>query len=172
MRIYLIGMPGCGKSTVGHHLAEALNYNFLDLDQAIEEKEGNSIPDIFSTKGEDYFRKIEKEVLETTLPENTVIATGGGAPCFFNNMGFIKEQGLAIFLDTPTKLLAERVLQQKGSRPLVDDQQSLENVQKALEEKRNDRLAFYMQADYRIDTSEGTPLQLSERISAFVSKHC
>ena len=98
-------------------------------------------------------------------------ATGGGAPCFFGNMDFIKQHGISIFLDTPSNLLAERVLQQKGSSPLVDARQNRETIQKALDEKRNDRLAFYQKAQYRIDTSESDPLQLSETISDLISKH-
>ncbi len=82
-RIYLVGMPASGKTTFGKELAKALNFNFIDLDEVLVEKVGTSISDLFREKGEAYFRDLEKEILEQTTPTKTVIATGGGAPCFF-----------------------------------------------------------------------------------------
>lgn len=133
-------MPGSGKSTVGKLLAEKLNRQFLDLDKEIERMAGWYITDIFDQLGEDYFRELEKSVLLMLirLNEPAVIATGGGAPCFFDNMDLMKKSGPTIFLDTPLDQLVARVMKDKSTRPLVsqmtDDQ--VENDMKALYEKR------------------------------------
>ncbi|MEP2025618.1 shikimate kinase, partial [Reichenbachiella sp.] len=87
-KIFLIGMPGSGKSTLGKELAEKLGRNFFDLDAEIERMAGWVIPDIFAQVGEDYFRELENSVLLMLirLNEPAVIATGGGAPCFYDNI--------------------------------------------------------------------------------------
>lgn len=82
-RIYLLGMPGSGKSTLSKQLAKEINYHFLDLDEWIVQHERNSISEIFAIKGEEYFREIERKALLYSLTlQRTVIATGGGTPCF------------------------------------------------------------------------------------------
>ena len=85
MRIFLIGFMGCGKTTMGKNMAKALRYNFVDLDEYIVKKTGESIKHIFKKKGEDAFRDLEKEsLMEVCKKDNLVISTGGGTPCFFN----------------------------------------------------------------------------------------
>ena len=87
MLIYLIGYMGAGKTTYGKRLARDINYNFIDLDQKIEAEQGKTISEIFAEKGEDGFRQIEREAMIQTFGlENTIVATGGGTPCFFDNM--------------------------------------------------------------------------------------
>ena len=87
MRIYLIGLPGSGKTTLGKQVAKALNLTFIDMDEKIEQTEGKSISEIFSKEGEAYFRDIERAMLhQVAQEENCIISTGGGAPCFFDNM--------------------------------------------------------------------------------------
>jgi shikimate kinase len=87
MRIFLIGFMGCGKSTIGKKLAKTLSCKFIDLDKYIERKTGESIQQIFKEKGEKYFRVLETEsLMEICESDNLVIATGGGTPCFFDNM--------------------------------------------------------------------------------------
>jgi shikimate kinase len=86
-RIYLLGMMGVGKSTLGKQLARQLHYSFIDLDKSIEKEEGKSIPDIFAQLGEGYFRKVERQMLLKTAERNhIVVAVGGGTPCFYENM--------------------------------------------------------------------------------------
>jgi shikimate kinase len=86
-RIYLLGMMGVGKSTLGKQLARQLHYSFIDLDKAIEQAEGKSIPDLFEQKGESYFRLVEQRQLKETARKNhIVIAVGGGTPCYYENM--------------------------------------------------------------------------------------
>lgn len=120
MRIYLIGYMGCGKSTLGRELAKNLNLQFIDLDHYIESRNCKSVASIFADRGEDGFRKLEQSALrEVADIENVVIATGGGAPCFFNNMELMNETGTTIYLDASPKLLADRLSKSKTVRPLI-----------------------------------------------------
>ena len=124
MHVYLIGMPGAGKSTVGKMLAEKLGRTFVDLDVAIEKMAGFSIPEIFENHGEDYFRKLESETLKTvsSSDEKLLIATGGGTPCFFDNVAFMQTQGLVLYQKTSPEILAERLRALPlNSRPLLKE---------------------------------------------------
>ncbi|WP_258101223.1 shikimate kinase [Marinoscillum pacificum] len=118
--IYLVGMPGCGKSYFGKKLATELDCALIDLDKVIEEKEGMEIAEIFSSKGEDYFRKIENEVLKETTNECEfqIISTGGGTPCFHDGIDYMNQHGITVFLETERELLIERIAR-KSHRPLM-----------------------------------------------------
>src|SRR5690606_29231119 len=121
-RIFLIGMPGSGKTTLGRQLAQALDMPFLDLDEVIEDNEQTKVGSIFNTHGEDYFRNQEKILLRTTAMEHhaLVMATGGGTPCFFDNLSFMKEHGKVVFIDVPVREITSR-LRKDGiaKRPLL-----------------------------------------------------
>jgi shikimate kinase len=151
MKIFLIGMPGSGKSTLGRQLAEALTMPFIDLDYEIEKMEGSSIKEIFSNRGEEHFRRAESAALKlwASSQSNFVLATGGGAPCFHDGINIINAVGLSIFLDVPVKELVKRVEQNK-ERPLLAVSEDPESRNKQLEEKlnhiRNTRLPVYRQA--------------------------
>lgn len=148
-RIYLLGMPGSGKSTLSKQLAKEINYHFLDLDEWIVQHERNSISEIFAIKGEEYFREIERKALLYSLTlQKTVIATGGGTPCFFDNMQIIKNNGFSIFLDVPLEVLAQRVSKEVNTRPLLNTENK--EVIDQLTEKYNYRLPFYRQAELTI----------------------
>ena len=96
---------GCGKSYVGRNLAPLLGFEYIDVDKYIEEKEGLTIKEIFEQKGEDYFRLQEKEfIAQVDSEENLVVSTGGGAPCFFDNMDVMNEKGLTIYLNRNKKI--------------------------------------------------------------------
>jgi shikimate kinase len=127
MKIYLIGMPGSGKTTLGKQIARSLTMPFLDLDHEIENSEGRSIPTMFAESGEDYFRQKESEILRNLIAgsESFVLATGGGAPCFFNNMDLLNATGLSIFLDVPASVLFDR-LKHTTDRPLLENEQAME----------------------------------------------
>ncbi|GAB3324884.1 shikimate kinase [Larkinella ripae] len=147
--VFLVGMPSSGKSTLGKRLARHLAYRFVDTDKLIiQEEGGRSINDIFRTDGEAYFREVESRVLHTIQPDsNLVVATGGGMPCFHDNMAYIKSCGFSIFLDVePGQLLERMVRHQHDDRPLFNRQDPtlLENLQ----QKYNDRRFFYSQADW------------------------
>jgi shikimate kinase len=148
MKIYLIGLPGCGKSTIGRKLAKQLNMPFFDLDKVIVEKERLSINELFKQKGEPYFRQREAEALRAVSRDNerALIATGGGAPCFFDNMDFINAHGLSVFLDVPCSIIISRLLAGGvEDRPLLKDIPK-EKLIAELEEKRNFRISYYQQA--------------------------
>jgi shikimate kinase len=144
MKIFLIGMPGSGKSTLAKQVAAEMNLQFVDLDQEIEKEEQKTIADIFNQNGEDYFRQVESRLLRqwASSQNNLVIATGGGAPCFFKGIDVINENGISVYLDVPVADLIRRVSKKPG-RPLLDNQEDLETKIKALREKR---LWFYKQA--------------------------
>src|SRR5687767_13761414 len=110
MKIYLIGMPGCGKTTLGRQLASAIHLPFVDLDQEIEAREKKSIPEIFEQQGEDYFRQVESGLLYELAGSDKrfIMATGGGSPCFFRGIEVINLTGLSIFLDTSVDILLDR----------------------------------------------------------------
>ena len=165
-RIYLVGMPASGKTTIGKLLAEKLSYQFVDLDNKLEEKERKSIPEIFKEIGEGYFRKLEREVLLETLNEKTVIATGGGAPCFFDNMDFIKNNGISVFLNTPVKILADRALKSVGSRPLLKDFDG-EKLIEELINKYQQRISYYSQAHIKVVPDINTIPTLLDQLKSF-----
>lgn len=122
MRIYLIGYMGSGKTTLGKELAAKLKYRFMDLDKQIEKKTKKTIADIFRKKGEDKFRVMEKKELhETKKSRNIVIATGGGTPCFFDNMDWMNEHGVTIYLEVSAGVLFYRLVKEKAERPLLKD---------------------------------------------------
>jgi len=131
--IYIIGFMGSGKSTAGKKLASALGWTYIDLDRKIEEKAGKTIPQIFSQDGEDHFRTVESDVLKSmgSLSE-TVVSTGGGTPCHGDNLEFMLETGLTIYLKMTPGQLTQRLLNSSGERPL------LKNVP-------DDRLIFFIE---------------------------
>jgi shikimate kinase len=139
MKIYLVGMPGSGKTTLGSKLADKLALPFVDLDGEIVSREGSSIPEIFATKGEDYFRIVESQVLNEWAAKNEsfVLATGGGAPCFYNGMDRMNATGLTVFLNVPLDQLAKRVAK-KSDRPLLSTtiREEMENRLSSLAKER------------------------------------
>ncbi|GAA4465293.1 shikimate kinase [Nibrella saemangeumensis] len=161
--IFLIGMPSSGKSTIGKQLARELHYRFTDTDKLIVRQEGRSINDIFAQEGEDYFRRVESEVLHSIRPGSSlVVATGGGAPCFHNNMAYIKATGISVFLDVEPEVLLQRMMAHAiADRPLYqqNDPALLENLRK----KYTDRLPFYSQATI-IMSGETTAGEIMQRL--------
>jgi shikimate kinase len=154
MKIYLIGLPGCGKSTLGKQLSKRLGFPFIDLDIALEQREGKPVKDIFKLNGEDYFRQIESDTLKkvsNVLPD-VVIATGGGAPVFFDNMEFMNKLGQTVFLDVPAREIANRILKSnKDERPLLA-RLAPDELKDQIEFLRSQRINFYNQATYTISS--------------------
>ncbi|HEY8401008.1 MAG TPA: shikimate kinase [Cytophagaceae bacterium] len=151
MRVVLTGLPGSGKSTLGKSLAARLNLTFLDTDHLITEEENRSIEKIFSQDGEAYFRNKEREVLLKVLEkEDVVIATGGGAPCFFDNMEQINKKAISIYIDPPVRAIASRLMNDKSNiRPMVAGK-SAQEVLEFLEMKIKERRPYYSQAHIQL----------------------
>lgn len=145
-RIYLIGMPGCGKSTEGKKLARKLGWSFLDLDSEIEKEEGQSIEQIFSTLGELAFREKEQIQLKKTLHLKCyIIACGGGTISFDNNMQLINNNGISMYLNASNGFVLQRILASKQSRPLFNGLSEKE-ISVKINEIQENRRPFYEQA--------------------------
>lgn len=150
MKIFLIGMPGSGKTTLGKRLAKEMLTDFVDLDKEIEKREGKSVQQIFAENGEDYFRQIEsKELIEWAgSSKSFVMATGGGTPCFYEGIKVINQSGLSIFLDVPLTTLFSR-LEKKTDRPLLNASDIKEKKER-LTSLLSQRLRFYQQANITV----------------------
>ncbi|MCA4894695.1 MAG: shikimate kinase [Cytophagales bacterium] len=152
MKIFLIGLPGSGKTTLAKELAATLKLPYVDLDVEIEKAEMKTIPQIFKEKKEPYFRKIEAHLLKSLCQSDSsfVMATGGGAPCFFENMANMNQSGTTIFLDVPTMEIARRIVLLKGEeRPLLKSN-GIDGLKDQIEFLRSQRLSFYKQASITI----------------------
>jgi shikimate kinase len=149
--IYIIGFMGSGKTTAGKKLASLLGWSFIDLDKRIEEYAGKTIPEIFSQSGEDYFRIIENQLLRNLkMCTKTVISTGGGTPCYIDNMDYMIETGLTIYLKLTPAELKSRLSQSKGKRPLIKDLDQNE-LTSFIKEKLAVREKWYERSDITMD---------------------
>lgn len=146
-KIYLIGFMGSGKSTVGKRLAANLKWSFIDLDERIETETGMKISRIFSEKGELHFRHIESKVLrDLKNEENTIISTGGGTPCFNENMDFMTGTGLTVYLKMTPSQLKGRLLRSSHERPLIKNI-GKDELQGFIENKLAEREKWYFRSD-------------------------
>ena len=137
---------GCGKSTIGRKVAALMGMNFIDLDKYIEERNFKSVPDIFAQEGEKAFREKERLALhEVAQFEDIVIGTGGGAPCFFDNMQQMNEAGITIYLAPDNEILAYRLLKSKTERPLIAGK-SREELMAFIASALEKRAPFYEQS--------------------------
>jgi shikimate kinase len=154
MRIFLIGFMGSGKSTVGKRIALHLNYSFIDMDRVIENEAGMPINRIFDEKGEDEFRRIEHElVLKISKMKKVVVSTGGGVPCFFNNMEIINKNGISIYLKMTPEDLLKRLKGSKYERPLIRDLSTAE-LADYITEKLREREPYYLKSKHVVDGTE------------------
>ena len=120
MRIFLIGFMGCGKTTAGKKLAQELKLGFIDLDSFIEQKHSSKLSDIFEKQGEKKFRQLEQSALISILEsDNIIVATGGGTPCFRNNMELMNNNGYTIYINMTPEDLVKRLEKLSTSRPLL-----------------------------------------------------
>lgn len=145
-RVYLIGFMGVGKSSVGKRLAHKMRWSFIDTDNIIEKELGITVQEVFDQLGEEWFREYEQKVLiKTTSFQNTIIATGGGTPCFYNNMDTIINNGLCIYLRMPPKEIVLRISQSQKKRPLIDNLTGIE-LEKFVEKTLAERETIYSKA--------------------------
>lgn len=145
-RIFLIGYMGAGKTTVGKALANAANLQFIDMDVYIETRYRKTIEQLFAENGETGFRKIEQDILKDISEfEDVIISTGGGAPCFFDNMQFMNEKGTTVYLKASPEALAKRLNKHKSKRPLIKNKNEHELLD-FITVTLNKREPFYNQA--------------------------
>lgn len=150
MRIYLMGYMGSGKTTLGRRLALSLGFSFLDLDDMFEDRYHISVVDFFEKYDEKAFRTLERSLLQETLNhDDVVVSTGGGTPCFFDNIDFITEAGISLYLYWEIPSLVERLKQVKRKRPLLKDLDEAE-LENTVTRQIEQRSVYYSQADYTI----------------------
>lgn len=150
-RIFFTGFMGCGKTTWGRKLAAHLGYEFIDLDHALEEKVGMRIAEYFSSFGEDAFRKLESAMLkEADYPEKVIVSTGGGLPCFFDNMDWMNNHGKTLYVKLSPKTLADRLENSKTVRPVLQGKKGDELVE-FITGKLAEREEYYLQAQHIIE---------------------
>jgi shikimate kinase len=149
--IYLIGMPSSGKSTLGKELTRHIRYRYLDTDRMITNTNRLDVKTIFTQYGEPYFRQLEHDTLHAIRSNSKlVISTGGGMPCFNDNMSYIKQNGISVFLNVSVEIIYDRIQRHSGNdRPLLDKEQS--DILQTLKDKQAERLQFYSQADITIN---------------------
>nr|WP_290222002.1 shikimate kinase [Trichocoleus desertorum] len=162
VNLYLVGMMGSGKTTVGRLLAKELGYHFFDTDAVIEQSQKKSINEIFAEAGEAAFRDLETEVLaQLSSCVRLAIATGGGIVLKRKNWSYLRH-GLIVWLDAPVELLYAR-LQNDATRPLLRESDVSAKLQSLLEQRQS----LYGQADLRISLQPGeTPEQIASRVIA------
>ncbi|MBR9854594.1 MAG: shikimate kinase [Algicola sp.] len=170
MKLVLLGYMASGKSTVGRLLARHLEIKFIDLDDYIEEHQKKSIKNIFSEDGEIFFRKLEHQLLSEVLgkDESIILSTGGGTPCYGNNMETIlNKSDHSIYLNLSIPNLVERIAKGKAKRPLVkniDDAELPEFVGKHLFERR----PYYALAKHILDCNGDGPETTTKKIIALL----
>jgi shikimate kinase len=163
--IFLIGMPGAGKTFWGKAWAEQHGWSFVDLDDHVVQMTGYTIPQIFKSAGEEGFRAIEAVVLEQTIKgsgkSNTIIATGGGTPIYEDNMDVMLASGCVVFLKTRTKTLLKHLGESPEERPLL--QQLSEERLEAMQEER---MRFYSRAHQQIEVEKNTEATFAQILKA------
>ena len=155
MIIILIGYMASGKTSVGKILAEKLSYKFIDLDDFIEEKEDATVKEVFSSKGEIYFRKMETQYLKELLAlkdENIVLSLGGGAPCFGNNMDCVlnENNAVSVYLKGSVSFLANKLINKKAKRPLIAHIETVEEMAEFVGKHLFERMPYYSKAEKHV----------------------
>lgn len=164
MKVFLIGFMGCGKSTMGRKLAKLMGYDFVDLDQEIEKVTGTTIGSYFAMNGERAFRELERKTLqEFDYPTNSIVATGGGAPCYFDNMDWMNDNGTTVYIEMSPAALAKRLERGKEKRPLLKDLDEAQMIA-FIEGKLAERVGFYSRAQF---IAEGINLS-ADALSALI----
>jgi shikimate kinase len=160
--VFLIGMPAAGKTYWGTRVADAFNLPFIDLDTFIEQREHQSIPDLFA-RGEGWFRAKEHAALIALISivkRPTIVATGGGTPCFFNNLKQMHRVGITVYLRTEISTLVARAAADEETRPLL---RGKHNATAVLQQMLKERERYYNQANFILQ-SENISLSTFEEI--------
>lgn len=168
MYIFFVGYMGAGKSSLAKKVAKKLNWPFIDMDHALEIQFACSISEFFQEKGEAAFRLAERDyLLQLPTGENKIIATGGGVPCFQDNMKHMNSLGLTIYLQRPVAELENRIANSGKKRPLVDHLSQEERLQ-FIENHLKERESFYLQSQWILNREEQTANQIVEKIQLFL----
>lgn len=153
-RIFLVGYMGAGKTTIGKVLSKLIGLTFIDLDYYIEGRFRKTVAQLFAERGEEGFRSIERNMLhEVAEFEDVLVSTGGGTPCFFDNMEFMNQQGTTIYLQVSVDELASRLEVCKHTRPVLKNRTG-EELQAFVAESLSGRLPFYQKACIVFDANE------------------
>jgi shikimate kinase len=165
MKIFFIGFMGCGKTHWGKAIAKKLGLPFFDLDAKIEEDAGKSISQIFEESGEEHFRMLEKEVLNllTESHETFVMATGGGTPCYYNNIDYMNAKGTTVWINCSVDCLHSRLVKEKVHRPLISELDN-DGLRSFIIKKFGDRKIFYQQASVILNEDDVQLEPLIDRI--------
>lgn len=154
IRIFLTGYMGAGKTTLGKAFARKLQIPFVDLDWYIEERFHKTVGELFTERGETGFRELERTMLhEVGAFEDVIISTGGGAPCFFDNMDFMNRNGKTVFLNVHPDILFHRLRVAKQQRPILQGKQD-DELRAFIVEALEKRAPFYTQAQYIFHAGE------------------
>ena len=147
-KFFIVGMPASGKSRLGKYISSMTDLCFIDLYLEIEKKLDSNVKDIFEIKGEKFFRKFETKTLKEIIESesNFILATGGGTPCFNENMSIINNSGVSIFIDVKREILHERI-SRNDKRPLLSGAVSLD---KKLSELYKERIEYYQKSKYHV----------------------
>ncbi|HTA61372.1 MAG TPA: shikimate kinase [Bacteroidia bacterium] len=169
MVVFLIGMPACGKTSIGKRLAKKLQFTFLDLDHHLADKENKSVATIFSEKGESFFRELEAKYLKeiSSTNTNTIISVGGGTPCFHNNLQFMLSAGTVFYLNTPAETLFLR-LKEDTKRPMFLGL-TTEEIKEKINSLLQQREIFYLQAHHITITSHKSDDAIVEEMSSIIT---
>jgi shikimate kinase len=167
--IILVGMPGSGKSNLGFFLSKLMWMPFIDTDYYISVKEKKSVAMIFAEYGEDYFRKIEQQILQEIVEkEPSIISTGGGMPCFYNNMDIMNGSAITVYLEVPPEKLFEH-LKYDNKRPLIKNKNDKELMDYIID-SLGQRKLYYEKADITIQTYNKMPVQLATELYKHISE--
>ena len=169
MIIFINGFMGAGKSTFGKKLAKKYNYSFVDLDEYIEKITDRSISELFEELGDERFRFTEQSALGYIFENNTdniVISTGGGTPCFYDNMDFMNSKGITVYLEASAKMLLSRLINSQKERPLIKDKSSselLEFIEKSLHEREQ----YYNKSKVKVNIKDISIEQVMTLVDKF-----
>lgn len=169
MKVVLVGYMASGKSIISKELGEKLGMEVIDLDDYITKKEKMSIPELFKNKGEIYFRTIENKYLKELLEqkEDFILATGGGTPCYANNMKWIKENATSVYLKASIPTIADRVIKEKETRPLIKEIKDTD-LKEFIAKHLFERSEFYNQADFTLSVDNKSVNEIVKEIEAKV----
>ncbi len=164
MNVFLVGYMGVGKTTIGKRLSTRLGLEFIDLDTFIGAMENRIVPEIITQNGEEHFREIERRYLRiVSQKSNVLVSTGGGAPCFYDNMAQINKSGISIYLKMDEKSLAKRLIGAKQKRPLLKGKNETEMVH-FITNHLKERKPFYEQAQISFEALKTNAGALEELV--------